>query len=538
MGYKTRLPFLAILTFSFSSGISPHNHEDFIRCFSDSFGNSKSISRVLYTKSNPSTYTSILQSTIRNSRYNYASTIIPKPLAIITPLKKSHIQAAITCSRKHGIQVRVRSGGHDYEGLSYVAGVPFVVIDLVNFRRVIVDETTKTAWVEAGAQLGEVYYRIAEKSRTLAFPAGLCHTVGVGGHFSGGGYGMMMRKHGLAADHIIDAQLIDVKGRILDRKSMGEDLFWAIRGGGGNTFGVVIAWKLSLVQVPPTVSVFNVTRTSLEQNVTKLVHRWQYAVSKFHEDLFSRIYIGTVNSTNGEIGIRTTFTSLFLGGVDRLLPMMQETFPELGLTKKDCTEMSWIESVLLFAEFPTNASLDVLLDRTNSPLIIYFKVKSDYVKEPIPEIALEGIWKRLYQVDVQRSLVQFSSYGGRMNEISESSTPFPHRAGTQFQIQYSVFWVKDDIETSKSRITWMRRLYSYMASYVSKNPRGAYINYRDLDLGVNNLNGSTNYKQASIWGAKYFGRNFDKLVRVMTAVDPDNFFRNEQSVPPISSWVI
>jgi FAD/FMN-containing dehydrogenase len=161
-----------------------------------------------------------------------------------------------------------------YEGLSYVSSLPFLIIDLVNLRKVSVDLANNTTWIQAGATLGEVYYEIAEKTTTFTIPAGVCPTVGVGGHFSGGGYGMLMRKFGLAADNIIDAQLIDVKGRILDRASMGEDLFWAIRGSGGNTFGVIISWKLKLVPVPPKVTVFKVART-LEENATKLVHQWQ-----------------------------------------------------------------------------------------------------------------------------------------------------------------------------------------------------------------------------------------------------------------------
>jgi hypothetical protein len=75
-----------------------------------------------------------------------------------------------------------------------------------------------------------------------------------------------------------------------------------------------------------------------------------------------------------------------------------------------------------------------------------------------------------------------------------------------------------------------------MTSYVSQKPREAYINYRDLDIGMNNPVGSTSYGQASIWGRKYFKNNFDKLVRVKTEVDPANFFRNEQSIPPLSPW--
>ncbi|KAG5622073.1 hypothetical protein H5410_007291 [Solanum commersonii] len=74
-----------------------------------------------------------------------------------------------------------------------------------------------------------------------------------------------------------------------------------------------------------------------------------------------------------------------------------------------------------------------------------------------------------------------------------------------------------------------------MAKYVSKSPRATYLNYRDLDLGVNNIIGNTSYEQPKIWGEKYFKNNFDRLVQVKTKFDPTNFFRNEQSIPSLLS---
>ncbi|CAA3021162.1 cannabidiolic acid synthase-like [Olea europaea subsp. europaea] len=457
----------------------------------------------------------------------------PKPLVIVTPTLESQIRSVVYCARENGLQIRVRSGGHDDEGLSYTSEVPFVILDLINLRQISVDVENKTAWVQAGSTIGELYYRIAENSQTLGFPAGVCPTVGVGGHFSGGGYGPLLRKYGLAADNIIDARMADVNGRILDRNSMGEDLFWAIRGGGGASFGVILAWKIQLVDVPEKVTVFSINRT-LDQNATNIVHRWQYVAHKFDKDLLVMIHIQRVNSSqDGERTIQATFNSLFLGGVDTLLPLMQRSFPELGLQREDCTEMSWIESVLYWAGFPIE-SRDVLLNRTQ-PNVRYFKAKSDYVQIPISKNGLEGIWKLFFEDEAEEAEMFLSPYGGRMHEISESAIPFPHRAGNLYEILHNVFWDEEEVEASQNYINWIRKLYSYMTPYVSRFPRAAYLNYRDLDIGVNDK-GNTSYAKASIWGIKYFKNNFNRLVQVKTEVDPSNFFWNEQSIPLLYSW--
>ncbi|KAL2494271.1 FAD-binding Berberine family protein [Forsythia ovata] len=151
----------------------------------------------------------------RNLRF--ASPTTPRPQFIVTPVHESEIQSVVYCAKQSDLQIRTISGGHDYEGISHASEIPFVTIDLINMSQITVDVEKRSAWVQAGATIGQLYYRIAEKSRNLGFPAGVVPSVGVGGHFSGGGYGYMSRKYGIAADNIIDAHLVDVNGRILDR---------------------------------------------------------------------------------------------------------------------------------------------------------------------------------------------------------------------------------------------------------------------------------------------------------------------------------
>uniref|UniRef100_A0A6N2NI56 FAD-binding PCMH-type domain-containing protein n=1 Tax=Salix viminalis TaxID=40686 RepID=A0A6N2NI56_SALVM len=472
------------------------------------------ISRAIYRASD-SSFEPALRAYAKASRFLTPAT--KKPLAIIAAMHESHVQATVICGKSNGLQIRIRSGGHDYEGLSYVSNVPFVILDMFNLRSIDIDIVRKTAWIQSGATIGELYYNIAKKSNVLAFPAGVCFTLGAGGHISGGGYGNMMRKYGLSIDNIVDAKLVGVDGKILDRKSMGEDLFWAIRGSGGASFGVILSWKINLVQVPPKVTTFIVART-LKEGATDLVFRWQEVASKLDRELFIRASPQVVNgSSGGSKTISISFSGQFLGPTRKLLPLMKKEIPGTGLQQKDCNEMSWVESTLYWFG-RSGRSLDVLLDRPTQAS--YFKRKSDYVKHVIPKEGLENIWKMMMKVGARR-----------MDEIPATATPFPHRAGNLFKIQYSTDWSDEEgSETTSRHINLLRQMYEAMTPYVSNNPRETFLNYRDNDIGSNPTN-QTSFEKAQVYGGKLFKENFMRLVKVKSRVDPDNFFKNEQSIP-------
>ncbi|KAJ4888746.1 FAD-binding Berberine family protein [Raphanus sativus] len=503
--------------------------DQFITCLHENSNVSFPLAETFFVPAkNVSMFREVLESTSQNLRF--LSKTMPKPEFIFKPIDVSHVQATIICSKKLGTHLRFRSGGHDYEGLSYVSEMeePFILMDLSNLRQINVNIKDSSAWVQAGATVGELYYRIAEKSRVHGFLAGLCSSLGIGGHITGGAYGSMMRKYGLGGDNVLDAKIIDANGKLLDRSSMGEDMFWAIRGGGGASFGIILAWKIKLVPVPKTVTVFTVTKT-LEQDVgNKILSKWQaVAADKLVEELFIRV-IFSVAANNGSKTATTTYNALFLGDKDTLLNVMKKGFPELGLTSNDCVEMSWIESVVYISGFPSQTPTDVLLQGKSPNPKINFKAKSDFVKKPIPKSGLIGMFKKLLEED--SALMIWNPYGGVMAEIPESYIPFPHRKGVIFKIQYVTAWPNSDKKPSR-HINWIRDMYSYMMPYVSCNPREAYVNYRDLDLGRNKKNAKTSFKQAQVWGAKYFKDNFNRLVMIKSKVDPENFFRHEQSIP-------
>ncbi|KAE8670520.1 hypothetical protein F3Y22_tig00112127pilonHSYRG00054 [Hibiscus syriacus] len=241
---------------------------------SQSIGSPKA-SSIVIPPTNPN-FTSVLNARIRNARFNRSST--PKPvIIIITPMDPTHVSAVVLYAQKVGFHLK----------------------------------THESAWVQAGAALGEVYHGIWKQSKVHGFPAGVCPTVGAGGHIASGGYGTMIRKYGLSIDHVVDATIVDASGKILDRKAMGEDLFWAIRGGGGGSFGVITSYKIKLVRVPEKVTVFRVQQSIAEKG-TGMAFKWQTVAAKTDSNLFTRMLLQ----------VATRYEELYRNELDRVRSLM------------------------------------------------------------------------------------------------------------------------------------------------------------------------------------------------------------------------
>ncbi|KAM0902699.1 hypothetical protein ACQ4PT_019151 [Festuca glaucescens] len=430
---------------------------DFLQCLSANIP-----TQLVVRPSSPS-FTSVLVSSIRNPKFFTRTTV--RPLCIVTPTNASHVQTAVLCGRLHDVRVRVRSGGHDYEGLSYRFERPetFAVVDLSNLRAVRVNRRAATAWVDSGATLGELYYTVAKAAPELAFPAG------------------------------------------------------AIRGGGGN-FGIVLSWKVKLVRVPSTVTFFNI-RKSVDQGAVNAVAKWQTLAPALPDELSIRVIVSR----------DALFQSLYLGSCDELVTTMSRLFPELGMTRADCREMSWLQSTVYIISGDTKTPLETLLNRTTS-LSTFSKNKSDYVKKAITK----DLWEKIFPWfnNAGAGIIILEPHGGRVGSIADASTPYPHRSGVLYNIQYVAFWTGSGTDAPN----WISGLYNFMEPFVSKNPRGAYVNYRDLDIGQNTVvGGITSFESGKVWGEKYFGGNFKRLAVTKGKVDADDYFRNEQSVPPLVS---
>jgi FAD/FMN-containing dehydrogenase len=182
-----------------------------------------------------------------NALYDQARTIFyggfdQRPAVIVRPTDASDVSQVVSIAREHGLELAVRSGGHSLAGHSTTDGG--IVLDLSEMHALDIDPQRRTAWAQTGLTAGA--YTSAAAAHGLATGFGDTASVGIGGITLGGGIGYLVRKHGLTIDDLLAAELVTADGRLLQVDADNHpDLFWALRGGGGN-FGVATRFQYRL----------------------------------------------------------------------------------------------------------------------------------------------------------------------------------------------------------------------------------------------------------------------------------------------------
>ncbi|KAL3522904.1 hypothetical protein ACH5RR_015738 [Cinchona calisaya] len=195
----------------------------------------------------------------------------------------------------------------------------------------------------------------------------------------------------------------------------------------------------------------------------KVMYRIPLSVSRIGEYHKSSNY-SSRGKVKGQKINRLIFMASSLGDANRLISVMNAEFPELGLKKSDCWQMSWIETMLWWYNFKIGTAKEALLRRTLDSVI--------FLKTPIPKYALESLYKKM--VHLSKTGLVFSPYGGRMSKIPENETPFPHRSGIIFKIQYLVNWEDEDPNLITEYVGEARDLYSFMTPFWSKKSKAGF----------------------------------------------------------------
>ncbi|HWC67788.1 MAG TPA: FAD-binding oxidoreductase, partial [Acidimicrobiales bacterium] len=211
-----------------------------------------------------------------------------RPRLIARCTGAADVAAAVRFAREHDLEIAVRGGGHNVAGTAVCDGG--IVIDLSAMRAVTVDPIERVAQVQGGALWGDVDHET--QAHGLATTGGIIGHTGVGGVCLGGGIGWLMRKHGLTVDNLLEAEMVTAEGDIVRASAHDHpDLFWALRGGGGN-FGVVSAFRFALHPVGPTVTAGPVLWAA--EDTAEVIRFYREFVADAPEELGTVIRLGTV----------------------------------------------------------------------------------------------------------------------------------------------------------------------------------------------------------------------------------------------------
>ncbi|MBK9602646.1 MAG: FAD-binding oxidoreductase [Anaerolineales bacterium] len=430
-------------------------------------------------------------------RYEQARTVFyggidRHPAAIVRVADAGDVSRLVSVAREAGIELAIRSGGHSNAGHSTTEGG--IVLDLSAMKDLQINVQDKTAWAEAGLTAGEYVAQTAAHGLTTGF--GDTGTVGLGGITLGGGVGYLVRKHGLTIDNLLAAEVVTADGQLLHVDDQNHpDLFWAIRGGGGN-FGVATRFKFQLHELDKvlggmlclpatadTIASFIAEADSAPNELSTILNIMTAPPMPFlPADVHGKVIIMAMMVYAGDIEVGeqviSKFRSIATPYADMIRPM---TYSEM---------------------FPPEEGGDY------HPLAVGRTMFIDHVTRSEAEMILN----RLQSSNASMAVTQLRVLGGAMSRVPADATAFAHR-NSRIMVNLAALYEKPD--EKEIHEAWVTEF----AAALRQSDNGAYVNFlADVD-------------EAQVRAA-YPNGAWERLAAIKARYDPDNFFHLNQNIPP------
>jgi FAD/FMN-containing dehydrogenase len=424
-----------------------------------------------------------------------------RPLLIARCSGTPDVAAAVRFARDHDLEIAVRGGGHNVAGTAVCDGG--IVIDLSAMRAVCVDAVGRTASVQGGALWGDVDHET--QAHGLATTGGIVGHTGVAGLTLGGGLGFLMRKHGLAVDNLLGAEVVTAEGRII-RASADEhpDLFWALRGGGGN-FGVVSSFQFALHPVGPTVMAGPVFWSA--DDTADVLRFYRDFAAEAPDELGTVVRLGTVPP----------------------LPVIPEDLHWRPAVAIACCYAGAVEEgervvrdlrrfgtplVDLFAPRPYAAFQSALDDTVLHGWHYYWKAAD---LAGLSDDAISVIADHAYAARSPRSYSAMFHMRGAVARVAQDATAYAGRDVTHNIVIDAVWLPEESAAHAAAETAWVRRFFRDLEPHRAD---GVYVNFLDAD------DDSSRVREA------YGDRTYRRLAEVKAKYDPDNVFRHNKNIRP------
>lgn len=410
-----------------------------------------------------------------------------RPALIARCAGAADVISGVNFARRHGLLLSVRGGGHNVAGNAVCDGG--LMIDLSLMRGIRVDPIRRTVRAEPGLTWKELDHE------TLAFglatTGGTVSHTGIAGLTLGGGLGWQAARHGLTCDNLLSADIVTAEGQLLTaNESQNEDLFWAVRGGGGN-FGVVTSFEYQLHPMPPTI-LGGMMLYPMEQ--AREVMRFYRDYSKNAPDDLTAFagFLTTPDGTNV-----AAIVAAWFGHPDEAAQHM-DPLRKFGTPLAD-----------LIGQIPYR-QLQTLIDDA-APFGIRRYWKSGYFQE-LPDDLIELMLKHAATKTSPYSLIICFHIHGAAARVKPDATAFGARI-TQWDFDIITQWqaVAEDAQHTK----WARDFWKEIEPFT----RGVYSNHLDADDSVTRVRAA-------------YGKNYERLVSLKNKYDPGNLFRMNNNIPP------